>query len=291
VFCTVVERQSFTRAADELCLTQPAVSAHIRALEQLLGASLFDRRRRGAQLTEAGRCAHEYALAVLRGAAALTAQLRDLAGGEAGEVALGVPITLGTYVLPGLLARFQRRHPAARLSMRILAPQAIQDMVLRGDVDFGIVSEIIPLAGSLRAELLWPEPAVLVAPPDHRLVGRPYVEAAELAGEPFILGPARFAGDRALDSALERAGLAPRRIVLEVGNPEGGKQAVLAGCGLVILPRRVVAAELADGWLVALACPDIPPIEQFYLIYRQTHRFSPLAQELMTYLRAELSER
>jgi DNA-binding transcriptional LysR family regulator len=78
--------------------------------------------------------------------------------------------------------------------------------------------------------------------------------------------------------------------VLEVGNPGGGKQAVLEGCGLVILPRRVVAAELADGRRVALACPDIPPVEQFYLIYRQTHRFSPLAQELMTYLRAELSE-
>ncbi len=314
VFCTVVERQSFRRAADELCLAQPTVSGHIRALEEAFGVPLFDRRRRGAHLTEAGRAVYDYAVGVRRELSALRAHLSDLAGGEAGIVTLGAAQVPGTYILPELLASFHHQHPAARVNLRLVPPDAIAEEVLRGRLDFGIVSEVTRL-GALQSEPLWAEPTVLIAPASHRLaertgaipptealpdehapsvvhgdhlpVARPAVTFADLATEAFVVGPARNLGDRALDRGLARAGLPARRVVMEMGTHEGVKQAVQHGVGLAIVFRRVVAAELAAGQLVALPFEELPMVEQFLMVYRRAHRFTPLAASLMAFIRAE----
>jgi DNA-binding transcriptional LysR family regulator len=286
VFCTVVERQSFRRAADELCLAQPTISGHIRVLEEVFGTPLFDRSRRGAHLTEAGRAVYDFAVGLRRELAALRAHLSDLAGGVAGGVALAAAPMPATYILPELLARFYAAHPGARVTLRQLNPDAIAEAIARGQVDFGIVSEATPL-GTLQAEPLWAEPMVLVAPPGHRLAAQATLTVADLAAEAFIVGSLRNLGDRALDRALARAGLPARRVVLEVGNHEALKQAVRLGVGLGVAFRRVVAAELAAGQLVALPVPDLPMVEQFLLAYRRTHRFTPLAASLLTFIRAE----
>ncbi|HZR98238.1 MAG TPA: LysR family transcriptional regulator [Chloroflexota bacterium] len=286
VFCAVVERQSFRRAADELCLAQPTVSGHIRVLEEAFGAPLFDRRRRGAHLTEAGRAVYDYAVGMRRELSALYAHLSDLAGGRAGAVTLGAAQVPGTYILPELLARFYHQHPAARVNLRLVPPDALAEEVLRGRLDFGIVSEITRL-GTLQSEPLWAEPTVLIAPAGHRLAGRAAVGLAELAGEAFIVGPARNLSDRALDRGLARAGLPARRVVMEIGTHEGVKQAVQRGVGLAIVFRRVVAAELAQGQLVALPLDELPLVEQFLMVYRRAHRFTPLATSLMAFIRAE----
>ncbi|MBX5492762.1 MAG: LysR family transcriptional regulator [Chloroflexi bacterium] len=286
VFCTVVERGSFRRAADELCLAQPTVSGHIHVLEELFGAPLFDRRRRGAQLTEAGRAVYDFAVSVRRELTALRAHLSDLADGQAGSVALAAAPVPATYILPELLARFHQQRPGARVQLRLLNPDAIGEEVQRGHVDFGIISEATP-AEALECEPLWVEPIVLVARADHPLTQRQLVTPADLAAEPFIIGSVRNLGDRALDRALAAAGLPPRRVVLEVGNHEGIKQAVLHGVGLAVLFRRVVTAELAAGHLVALPFASLPMAEQFLMVYRRTHRFTPLAASLMAFIRSE----
>jgi DNA-binding transcriptional LysR family regulator len=286
VFCTVVERQSFRRAADELCLAQPTVSGHIRVLEAAFGAPLFDRRRRGAHLTEAGRAVYDYAVGVRRELGALRAHLSDLAGGKAGVVTLGAAQVPGTYILPELLASFHHQHPSARVNLRLVPPDALAEEVLRGRLDFGIISEVTRL-GTLQSEPLWAEPTVLIAPAGHRLAGRAAVTFADLAAEAFIVGPARNLGDRGLDRGLARAGLPARRVVMEMGTHEGVKRAVQHGVGLAIVFRRVVAAELAQGQLVALPLGELPMVEQFLMVYRRAHRFTPLATSLMAFIRAE----
>lgn len=286
VFCTVVERGSFRRAADELCLAQPTVSGHIHVLEELFGTPLFDRQRRGAQLTEAGQAVYDFAVGLRRELAALRAHLSDLAGGQAGTVALAAAPVPATYILPELLARFQRQRPGAHVQLRLLSPDAIGEEVQRGRVDFGIISEVTPTE-ALACEPLWTEPIVLVARADHPLARRARVSPAELAAEPFIIGSVRNLGDRALDRALALAGLPPRRVVLELGNHEGIRQAVLHGVGLAVLFHRVVAAELAAGRLVALPFAGLPLAEQFLMVYRRTHRFTPLATALMAFIRGE----
>jgi DNA-binding transcriptional LysR family regulator len=288
VFCTIVECRSFSRAAERLAVTQPAVSAQVRTLETLLGAPLFERRRRGAMLTEAGRAVYEYAQGVLRDTQVLGAGLSDLAGGEAGTVVLGAPGVLGTYVLPGLLTSFQRAHLATSVRLRILPSEVIAEEVLRGALDVGIAADFTTLPASLHSEPLWAERMVLAARPDHPLAARNHVTVADLADELFVTTRLRFAGDEVLDAKLAEAGLPARRSGLEVDQPEGVKRALLAGAGLAIIARPVVAAELRAGALIALACDELPMVQRFRLVYRRSHRFSPLAQRLIAYLREEM---
>ena len=286
VFSTVVERQSFSRAAEELLMSRPAVSLQVRALEAALGMRLFDQRR-GARLTEAGRLVYDFAVRIHREVVSVRAELHDLAGGLAGAVTLGATQTPGSYILPGLLARFQRLHPAAQIRLHIHTSAIVSDEVQRGRWDFGVVSERTPILTGIQAEPVWTETNVVIAPPDHPLAGLPSVPLAALAGVTFVTGPPPPAGEPDLDTALKRAGYAPRRVVMEVGTPEAGKQAVLQGAGLAEVCQRAVESELASGHLVALPLEGVALTEQFYIIFRRGHRFSPLAQNLLAFLRAD----
>ncbi|HLI27679.1 MAG TPA: LysR family transcriptional regulator [Chloroflexota bacterium] len=287
VFCTVVERRSFNRAAEALCVTPSAVSLHVRALEALWQTPLFDRRRRGAHLTEAGKAAYEYAITVLRETANLRAHLRDLAGGNTGLVTIGATMVPGTYFLPPILAQFRARRPKARIQLLLHTPEALVDEVLRSQVDLAVGPEIIPLTAALHAEPVWTEAMLLVAPASHPLARATRVQLTDLVHEPFVVSRSRTVGDRMLDTALARAGLPPRHIVLEVGPQEIVKHAVLAGTGLAVLLRCVVAGELARGELIALPLEHVPMSERFYLLYRPTHRFTPLANHLVAAIRSQ----
>jgi len=290
IFCTVVDSHSFARAADTLAMSVANVSVHIRTLERLWGCQLFDRRRRGAQLTEAGHAAYEYATAVLRETVALRARLRDLAGGEAGVVTLGASSVQGTYILPAMLAEFHRQHPAARLHLLDLVPDQLGEAVARGEIDFAVASEVTPVYRGLRVERLWVDTMVILAPPHHplahRVARRGRLTLADIAGQEFVTGRIRTLGDQALDAALAQAGLPPRRSVMLVASHEGQRQMALQGVGLVILFRRNVAEELAMGRLVELPVEGLDMTEECRLLYRATHHFSPLARRLMDFIRA-----
>jgi len=287
VFCAVVERRGFTRAAEALALTQSTVSGHIRVLEQALGSPLFERRRHGARLTEVGEAVYEFAVTLRQAVVGLRAQISDLTGGRAGVVQLGAPISPGTQILPTLLARFHQVRPAGELRMQLLPPDLIPEQVLRGRLDFGVVSEAVELPPALQAEPLWRDRVVLIASSDHRLAGRPRVTLLDVAREPFVVAWGRTLGDQALNRAFARAGLASRRIVMQVGNQDGVRQAVLQGVGLGIVHRRGVAADLAAGALIALPLEDLPMMDQTVLIYRRAHHFAPITEQLIAFLRDE----
>jgi DNA-binding transcriptional LysR family regulator len=290
MFRTVVERGSFSRAAEELSLAQSTVSGHMRALGDLFGGPLFDRQRRGAQLTEIGQVAYDFAIAVLRDLTVLRARVRDLNGGIAGTVTFGASVVPATYVLPRLLTRFAATHREARLHLRMHPPAEIHEHVLRGHLAFGIVGNCWPLPPSLALQPLWIEPLILAARPDHPLAGRSTVVATDLVDEPFVEGGACTLADQELDRALVRAGLTPRRVVMEAGSSDGVREAVRQGIGVGMLFRRVAAADLAAGELIALRLQDLPMQEQFSLIHRPRHRFTPLAEQLIGFLRDELRQ-
>jgi DNA-binding transcriptional LysR family regulator len=287
VFCTVVDRGGFTRAAEALALTQSTVSGHIQALEQVLGSPLFDRRRRGAQLTEVGQAVYEFAVTTRREVDALRARISDLTGGRSGVVTLGATIMPGTHILPMLLARFHHLYPRGEVRMRLLSPEVIPGEVLRGRLDFGMVGEAQPLPPGVRAEPVWTSEMVLIAWADHRLAGQVHVALEDVAAESFVVAWGRTLGDQTLNQALARAGLAPRRIVMQLGNQDGVRQAVLERVGLGVVARRIVAEELATGALVALPLEGWPVMEQSLLIYRPAHRLTPIAEQLMAFLREE----
>jgi DNA-binding transcriptional LysR family regulator len=286
-FCAVVERRGFTRAAEAVALTQSTVSGHIRVLEQAVGSPLFERRRHGAQLTEVGEAVYEFAVTLRREVVALRARISDLTGGRAGVVRLGAPISPGTQILPTLLARFHQVRPAGELRMQLLPPDMIPEEVLRGRLDFGITSEAAELPPTLQAEPLWRDRVVLIAASHHRLAGQTRVTLADVAGEPFVVAWGRTLGDQVLNRAFARAGLASRRIVMQVGNQDGVRQAVLQGVGLGVVHRRVVAADLTAGALITLPLEDLPMVEQTVLIYRHAPHLPPITEQLIAFLRDE----
>jgi DNA-binding transcriptional LysR family regulator len=283
VFCKVVEQQSFARAAEDLAITPAAVSTHVRMLEALWGTRLIERQRRGARLTEAGEALYEYAVAVLGGLATLRGRIEGLKGGHSGVVTIGATLHAASYILPEVLVAFQMQYPAAQLRLRPFPHDVVAEHVARGRMDLGLVSETTPVSRGLRLEPLWVEPLALVATPRHRLARRVTVSLADLVGEPFI-SARTAAGDLALDAAFARAQLPPRRIVMEAGNPNVSRVAALKGIGLTVVLRRVVAADLAAGHLVALSLEEPELTEQFLLICRDGHELSPLARRLIGYL-------
>jgi DNA-binding transcriptional LysR family regulator len=284
IFCAVAEHQNFTHAAATLGLTQPAVSGHIRALEEALGTTLFDRRQRGARLTEAGSRVYDFAIGVRRALGELRLELHGLAGGSSGTVTIAATELPGSYVLPELVVAFYRSHTGARVLVRVLPPEGIGEEVLRGRVDFAIVTESASLPGSLQVERLWTDRLLLVASDRHPLARRRRVSIADLDGQTFVAGPAR----PALERRLARSGLSRYQIMLEFGSPEGVKQAVLAGVGLGLLFERVVAAELHAGQLVALPVEELTMTQRYLLVTRPVRHFtpSPVVQSLVQFLRA-----
>jgi LysR family transcriptional regulator, low CO2-responsive transcriptional regulator len=288
VFCAAVEHGGFTRAAEALSLTPPAVSMHVRALEQVWGTALFDRKHRDGRLTEAGHAVYDFAIGVLQANAAVRARVNDLLGGQAGTVTLGATPVQCAYILAPALARFREQHPAAELRLSLLQPQSVGDEVLKGHIDIGIGNEITPIERTLRTEPLWVEPMVIVAPRQHPLARKSRLTLVDLTDQPFVVGgTGDTAGDRALDTALARAGLPPRRVVMRAGLQDGAKRAVLAGAGLAVLFQRVVEAGPASEQLVALPLEGPPLEDRFFLVYRSTHQFSPLAEALVYFLREE----
>jgi DNA-binding transcriptional LysR family regulator len=134
---------------------------------------------------------------------------------------------------------------------------------------------------------VWCNELLLIAWPDHRLAGQARVTLQEVAAEPFVVAWGTTLGDQGLNRALARAGLAPRRIVLQLGNQDGVRQAVLQRTGLGVVARRVVAEDLARGALVALPLDDFPVLEQSLLIYRRAYHQTPIAEQLIAFLREE----
>jgi DNA-binding transcriptional LysR family regulator len=256
-FLEVARRSNLTRAAEALFVTQPALTARLRALEAEVGSPLFRRGRRGMVLTDAGRAFLPYAERAIRalqdGASAIERlPLTD-------ELTLGAAPAISTYVLPQLLVRFEAEHPAVRLSVRTGHSEEILDMVVRGDVQVGLARELHHPA--LETLGLYEDELVLVVEPDHPLARNRRVTIERVRDARLILFD-RTSSYYDLTNALFRpAGRLPRG-VLELDHIDAAKQMVLAGLGVALLPTTAVAGELRSGALRRIELVGTPRIER-----------------------------
>ncbi len=265
-FLEIARQGNLSRAAEVLHVTQPALTARLAALERELGEPLFRRTHRGMELTDAGRGFLPYAeraLAALRDGRAFVAELRR---GAAGELVLGAAPAVSTYVLPGLLQRYARRHPSVRLVVRTGHSEEIVELVLRHEVAVGLVREI--RHPQLEIRPLYEDRLVLVVPPDHPFAAERQIELAEIAETRMVLFD-RTSSYYELTHALFRsAGVAPRSVI-ELDNIDAAKQMVGQGLGVALLPATAVAAELAEGRLVGVTIRDaVPPRRRIVAIRR-----------------------
>ncbi len=283
VFLAVARAGSFRAAAERLHTSQPALSQHVRELEEELDAPLFDRLGRRIALTEAGRLLEEHAARVLAAVADARDAIGDLRGLRRGSLVVGASTTPGIYVLPGLVGAFRRRHPGIALRLQIANSTVIEERVRRGEVDLGVVGGHALRAGEecLAAGLV--DELVLVVAPDHRWARRREIAPAELAGAALLMREEGSATRRVTERALEQAGVR-YRASMELEHTEAIKQAVLAGLGVALVSVHAVRGEVAAGRLCALRLRGLRIHRHFHVIHSEARALTPGARAFLALL-------
>jgi DNA-binding transcriptional LysR family regulator len=254
----VVSHGSFSRAAERLHLSQPAVSLHIRQLEERAGHRLLERMGKRAFATRAGEILLEHAGRALGELEAAHQALGRLRGVVAGRLRVGTGATASTYLLPPLLRRLHARHPALELVVVTGNSAEIAAAVAANQLDLGIVT--LPVSSrQLSVSPLCVDRLVAIAPRAREWRRRRSITAAELAGHPLILYERGGTIRRIIDGWFHRSRVVPR-VAMELGNGEAIKKLVEAGLGLSIAPAVSVKAEVRSGSLIAI--PLEPPLSR-----------------------------
>ena len=269
----------FRRAAEALRVTQPAISARIRALESSLDVTLFERGR-GLTLSAAGRALRPHAEQLLHAVALARQAVHDLRPASAGAIRIAAALSICTYLLPDVLKRFQAAQPNVTITVQSGHSKEVLDMVLRGDAEIGLARSLHH--PEVETVTLRKDPLVLVAAPS-TWGRRPLrVRLEDLATQPFILFD-RGSSDWTLSHGLFRAaGLVPN-VVLEVETIEAAKRMVERGVGVAFLPHLAVAREIRERQLVAVRVEDAAPLSRSLDVIHPRHR--PLSAEAVALLR------
>lgn len=280
----VARTLSFTRAAREVHLTQPAVSMQIRELERIAGLPLLDRGRGRLRLTPAGEALLAHAQRILAELHDAEESLAALAGLTRGRLTVAV-VSTAKYFAPRLLARFARLHPGIELrllvnnraeTIRLLAEDEV-DLALTGTTPHELPLDARPFAR---------HPLVVVAPPEHPLARRRRVAPAELSGEPFLVREPGSGTRAALERFLRAARVRPGRTT-ELHSNETIKQAVMAGMGIAFLSGHAVGLELAAGHLVLLPVDGLPVYREWNVVHRAGKVLSPVASAFRAFVLEE----
>jgi DNA-binding transcriptional LysR family regulator len=288
-FCAVVERRSFSQAAAQLGVTQPAVSLQVRSLEKRLGRQLLDRSGRRVAPTEAG-------LRLYRGAQRLLALedqlLQDLSGEEEGtlrgRLEVGASTGPGGTVLAVLLCEFQRRNPELTVALSVHDTQRVVELVARRELELGVVGAT-RRQRSVSFEPLFRDEVLLVCPPGHRFAGR-MLSVDELASEPLIVMQAGAGVRAVIEEELRGAGVRLRDldVHLELGLQESVKTAVMAGYGVTFISRSAVESELTAGTIAFARVEGLEPARQISLVRSTGRTPSRAADAFVSFARERL---
>src|SRR3954451_4206569 len=264
-FVAVVERRSFSRAAEHLGLSQPAVSLQIAALEKRLGRKLLDRSGRRVEPTEAGSVLYRRAQRLLQLEEQLLADMGGEDGAIAGTIAIGSSTGPGENVVPLLLCDFHREHPAVRVSLSISDTQTIVDRVADRELELGVVGAA-RRHRSVTFEPFFRDEVVLACPAGHRFADQ-VVPVGELRDEPLIVMQEGAGVRQVIDDELRRAGTRLRDldVRLELGLQESVKSAVIAGHGVGFISRLSIESDIATGVIATARVRGLEPVREIFL--------------------------
>lgn len=286
IFLAVVEEGTFSGAAKRLFMTQPAVSQHIQDLEASLGATLFNRHKRGAVLTPTGIKLYEYTRQILYIVAEAENAVTNVERLQNGQLTLAATPGISVYLLPEWLGGFRNKYPNLTVSLQTGTTTEVVSSLLGRGADLGFVEGELPSNPNenVGQVVLQPIALYVVVGKDHAWRTRETLPVALLHGQPFIT---RQVGSRTrtwIDATLARYGVKPR-IVGEFDNPEAIKQAVLSNIGLTILPDYVVRHEINQKMLYALPLEDVKLERQMSLVWDKRQQFNPITRAFLAYLR------
>ncbi len=268
VFRIVAEKRSFRQAADTLFLTQPAVTLQIKALEEQLGTSLFDRSGSRITLTDAGAKLLKHAKGMQRIAAEAEREISMLQGQEQGELRLGASTTIAQYVLPALMGEFKRLHPKVHLSVLGANTETIVRGVLDNRLALGMI-EGPSMSRQIKTEPFLTDTIAVIVPARHEWAGQ-VIAIKDLASADLILREEGSGTRRVVEQALKHAGLPPKsaKIAMELDSTEAIKSAVESGLGIGFVSERAIRKELKLGSLQLVSVKGLKIERLFTLMHR-----------------------
>ncbi len=272
---------SYTRVAEELFLTQPAVSIQIKRLEESVGIPLVEQMGKRLYLTQAGRELFEASRDVLDRLRVLNEDMIGLERGVKGPLKLAA-ITTAKYFMPHLLGVFLRDYPEVEPRLTITNQARVVER-LEDNLDDLVIMGTLPENLGLEAEYFLDNPLVVVAPPDHPLVGQRNIPLARIAEERF-LSREPGSGTRAARTRLFAEHGLTTNTYMELGSSEAIKQAVMAGLGISVLSRHNLRLELESGLLAVLDVEHFPLVRQWYAVHLKGKKLSSTARMFLDFL-------
>lgn len=284
VFCMVAELGSVSRAAENLGIAQPVVSAHLKALAQKIGTPLTVRQGRHLRLTESGQRVHRWAQELVSRTRELEREMAESKRGLVGKATVGASMTVGSYMLPALIVGFHGSHRKGEVSVRVTTPRLVTDAIHAGDCDFALtILDPRHETAGLEISKVQDEPLILVAA-RAMPIGDRLPSPAALDDLAFVSAQSNTPRRELEDHLLAGYGVRRRRIEMEFGHAEAMKQAVRAGAGAAFLFRASVRDELASGVLREIAVDGLQLEAPVYRVWRRGKRLSTYQNSLMRYL-------
>ena len=286
-FLAVAECGNFTRGAEKVAISQPSLSVQIAALEDELGAPLFDRLGRHAALTEAGRLFHDHAQRVIRETELAAQSIRDLIGAEQGRLVVGALSTVNSYLIPPLVCRFKQQFPHVHLQVHAQPSSVIEEAVAANRLDLGLC--LLPTTNDrLITSRLFTETLVLVSPPSVRVTAK-RVRMRDLATLPLVLLPNDYCLRKMIEAECALVGVRPQ-VSVEMTSPEGILEAVKQGVGLTILPELFVRHRIGGSMLRVIELYDPVPRHDVGVVSLAHRHLGKAAQEFVRLCRATLGD-
>ena len=285
VFQTVARLLSFTKAAEELHMTQPAVTFQVRQLEEQFNTRLFDRTHNRISLTEAGERVYEYANQIFDLYAQMDNAVRELTGDVSGVLMLGASTTIAEYMLPALLGDFKQQYPEIVIRLKVANTDGIVSLVENNTIDLGVVEAPVNNK-NLVVEQCRMDHLVLIVPPGHELAQEGTVPITRICDFPFICREEGSGTREVILESLQRSGVPATgmNLAMELGSLEAIKGAVEAGMGVSVLSSATIQKELKLGTLVAVQLD--PPIDRPFSFVHQKQKFRVRAMdELLNFAR------
>jgi DNA-binding transcriptional LysR family regulator len=289
-FHAVAKHRSFTKAAEALCMTQPAVTFQIRQLEEQFDTRLFDRGNGRIQLTPTGVVALQYVERILALYGELDDKVRELTGQEGGVLMIGASTTIAEFLLPKVLGEFKARHPAIVPQLIVANSEAVQTRVAERTLDVGFI-EGDSHRGILVADVCCDDELQVVCAPSHPLARHKALSIDALAEHPYISREVGSGTREVIDHYLEKAGLPTDslQIVMEATSSEALKRLVATGLGFAIMSRVTTEKEVRLGDLVQI--PLVPPlVRQLSVVYARERIHAKAVSEFVRFARAALAQ-
>lgn len=281
VFEAIYRLGSFTRAAEELFLTQPTVSMQIRKLTDAMGVPLFEHVGRNVEPTEAGSELYTACRSMFETLANLEMKIADLKGLKRGRLRMGV-ITTAKYLAPEMLGEFSQVYPGIDLSLKVTNRDSIINRMNANEDDLYIMGQAPEGELEVDSFPFAPNPLVVMAPRSHPLVGKKNISLDEIAKEPFIIREPGSGIRDATFKAFDAKGLRPN-VRMELGSNEAIKHAIAGGLGLSVLSLHTLSLEGADGAVAILDVEGFPILRNWYIVHPKGKELSLVAQTFLDF--------